>query len=284
MLVLLFPAALCAQRPAAADTTAGADAGTPAVTYGATSGALGLQDGRTQSGVSAVVRWHIGSGFAVGALPAFAHNSYPASLGGGSASGLTDLPLELSYDHTFSGAMPTTLGGGFSMSLPLGDTTAGFGSGNVGYSVNAGFGIQPSEGVSLHVGAGKPLTDYALSAALGGSNSMWGDAEATYQVTDRVGATLGFDGDFASSDSLGAARTIAGGLELGLNGPLTLTLNAAHGISGPAARWQFAVGLGTDFAGMSSLGSSSPVQRLVRALGGRSHSRTTTTGSGRRRP
>lgn len=279
----LGPAMLDAQSatPGPADSTpaagasASADAGidaTPKVTYGATAGALGLSDGRTQTGVTAVLRWHPGAGFALGMTPAFAQSIYPSSLGGGSTSGLTDLPLELSYDHSFHS---TTLGVGFGVSLPVGDTATGFGSGSVGYSVNVGASFQPTDRISVYAGAGRPLTDYALSGALGGSNATWGDLEGSYQFTSRVGGTLGFDGDLASSDSLGAARTLAGGVSIAVAGPLTLTANAAHGISGPAASWQFSLGIGTDFAGLQSLGSSSPVQRMVSALGGRSHAGST---------
>lgn len=273
------PITLAAQSASGgADSSSNQSSNTaPSVTYGATAGALGLSDGRTQTGVTAVLRWHPGGGFALGATPAFAQSSYPSSLGGGSSSGLTDLPVEASYDHTFAGVIPTTLGAAFGVSLPVGDTATGFGSGSVGYSINGGVNVQASDQLSIYFGAGRPLSDFTSASALGGSGSTWGDLEGTYQFTDRVGGTLGFDGDFTSSDSLGAARALVGGVAIGVNGPLTLTLNAAKGVSGPAASWQFSVGLGTDFANLQSLGSSSPVQRVVGALGGRSHSGNSTT-------
>ena len=262
----------------AADSSASDDGGrTPSVTYGATAGALGLSDGRTQTGVTAVFRWHPLAGLALGVTPAFAQSSYPSSMGGGSASGITDLPVELSYDHGFNPGVPTTLGLAFGVSLPVGDTATGFGSGSMGYSLSGGASVQASDKLSLHVGAGRPLTDYSMSGALGGANSTWGDLEGSYQFTDRVGGTLGFDGDFTSNDSLGAARTLVAGVAYSVAGPLTLTMNVARGISGPAASWQFSAGIGTDFAGLQSLGSSSPVQRVVGALGGRSHSGNSTT-------
>lgn len=269
------PADTSSAHSASKSGDASAGDATPTVTYGATAGTLSLSDGRTQRGVTAVVRWHPLAGLALGVTPAFAQSSYPASLGGGSASGLTDLPVELSYDHAFSGSLPTTLGLSFGVSLPVGDTATGFGSGTVGYSVDGGASFQPMDKLSLHVGAGRSLTDYSFSGALGGSNAAWGDLEGSYQFTDRVGGTLGLDGDLTSGDSLGAARTLVGGVSYAVAGPLTLTVNAAHGISGPAASWQFAVGIGTDFAGLQSLGSSSPVQRIVGALGGRSHAGST---------
>ncbi len=275
-ILALVPAVLVAQK--AVDTTSKDADASPALTYGATAGTLSLSDGRTQSGASAVLRWHMPKGFALGVSPSYASLSASSSLGTPSASGLTDVPVELTFDHTFPGVMPATLGAGFTMSLPVGDTASGLGSGSVGYSIGAGVSVSPTDQLSLHVGAGKPLSDYSLSGALGGSDNAWGDAEASYQFTDRIGGTIGFDGDIASSDTvLGASRALAGGFSFGLGGPLTLMVNAAKGISGAAANWQFSVGLGTDFANLQSLGSSSPIQRVVGALGGHSHGQSTLT-------
>ncbi len=271
------PVGVFAQKQAA-DTTSKDSDSSPSVTYGATAGVLSLSDGRTQSGASAVLRWHMPMGFALGVSPSYASLSASSTLGTASASGLTDVPVELTFDHTFPGVMPATIGAGFTVSLPVGDTVTGLGSGSAGYSIGAGLSVSPSDQFSFHVGAGKPLSDYSPSGALGGSDNVWGDAEATYQFTDRIGGTFGFDGDIASSDTvLGASRALAGGLAFGVAGPLTLTVNAAKGISGAAANWTFSVGLGTDFANLQSLGSSSPIQRVVGALGGQSHGQSTLT-------
>jgi hypothetical protein len=57
-------------------------------------------------------------------------------------------------------------------------------------------------------------------------------------------------------------------------------------VSGAAARWTTAIGIGTDFAWIGSIASSSPMQRVIAGLGrsrGNGHGKSTvagTTGTG----
>ncbi|HKO16654.1 MAG TPA: hypothetical protein VJU87_10465 [Gemmatimonadaceae bacterium] len=281
---LVFPVAGALR---AQDSSSSANPPMARVTAGVTSGALRFADGRMQEGVSAVLRYHLTSSISLAATPALARVSVPGSLGGASASGLTDLPVEIALDHELAVAASPTVGVGFAVSLPTGSTSTGFGSGALGYSIDAGIGATPVERLSLHAGAGRPLSDFTTQSALGGSGSTWGEAEASYDITDRVSASAGFDGDLSSRDSLGPARAIAAGLTLGVGGPLSVVLNGAHGVSGAAARWTFSVGFGTDFAGLESLGSSSPLQHFLKGLGGQSYRggyASAYHGSGRARP
>lgn len=241
------------------------------VTAGVTTGSMSFADRRVQQGVTGVVRWHMGRSVSVAASPTYARMSYPASLGGGSAGGFTDLPIELGLDHAFEGWWSPAVGMSLGATIPVGNQQIGLGSGSMGASVAAGVGASPMDELSLHFGAGKSLTDYSMFGALGGSNAVWGEAEMSYHVFEHLDATLGFDGDFASSDSLGAARAVALSFAAGLGGPYTLTVSGGHGVSGPAARWTFALGFGTDFAGFQAIGSSSAIQRLMRSMGGSSH-------------
>jgi hypothetical protein len=246
---------------------------TPAlpVTAGVTTGSMSFADHRVQQGVTGVVRYHVHTGISIAASPTYARMSFPAALGGGAVSGLTDLPIELGLDHSFDSNWSPAVGMSLGTTLPVGNEQVGFGSGAMGATVGAGVGLSPLDVMSLHFGAGKPLTDYSMFGALGASNAMWGEAEAGFHLLDHFDATLGFDGDIASSDSLGPARAIALSLAAGVGGPYTVTLSAGHGFSGPAARWSLALGFGTDFAGFQSLGSSSPIQRFMRSIGGSSH-------------
>ena len=241
------------------------------VTAGVTTGSMSFADRRVQQGVTAVVRWHMGRSISLAASPTYARMTYPVSLGGGSVSGLTDLPIELGLDHAFDGGWSPAVGLSLGGTIPVGDEQLGFGSGSMGASIGAGIGLSPMDEFSLHFGAGKPLTDYSMFGALGASEAVWGDAEVSYHLFEHLDATLGFDGDVASSDSLGAARALALSFAAGLGGPYTLTVSGGHGVSGPAARWTFALGFGTDFAGFQAIGSSSPIQRLMRSVGGSSH-------------
>lgn len=251
-------------------------------TYGVTGGAMSFHDGRVQQSAGAVLRFHLPYGLAIAATPATARMQFPTAVGGGTVSGLTDLPIGLSLDRDIPRS-PVSLGAEFAASIPAGDTATGFGSGKVGYSVSAGVNVAANDRLSFHVGAGRPLSDFSFQSTLGGSSSTWADAEASYQLNDRLGVSLSADGDLASQDSLGAARIIGAGLSYALIGPTTLTISTSHGVSGAAPRWTTAVGIGTDFAWIGSIASSSPMQRVAAALGGRSrrHGRgsSTTTGT-----
>ena len=253
----------------------------PRVTAGVTTGTMDFADQRVQQGVTGVLRYRIINGLSISASPTFARVAFPSTLGGGAVSGLTDLPVELSGDHAFAAPWSPTPGFSLGASLPIGDQAAGFGTGGVGASAGVGLSVSPLDGFSAHLGVGKSLNDYSLNSTLGASSEAWGDFDLSYQVSDRVEATIGIDGDLAAQDTLGAARIAALSLATSLGGPYTLTLSGGHGVSGPAARWTFAVGFGTDFAGLQALGSSSPIQRFMRSLGGQSHRGSQTTpGSG----
>lgn len=241
------------------------------VTAGATGGSQRFADGHVEQGMGAVVRLHLPLAMSIAATPAWARVTNPASLGGGSASGVVDLPVEWTIDRQLPGKMAPTVGGGLSVTLPVGDTATGFGSGAVGYGVSLGFGLAPSPNLFLHAGAGRPLTDFSTQGALGGSGSTWADLEASYQLTSVFGATLGFDGDLASSDtSIGASRALVAGASYSVGSLGAVVANVTRGVSGSAARWGISVGFGTDFAHLESLGSSSVVQRAMAALGGQS--------------
>jgi hypothetical protein len=225
-------------------------------------------DQRLQQGVTGVLRYHVAQHVSVAVSPTVARVAFPASLGGGSVSGFTDLPVEVAADHAFDAPWAPTPGISLGASLPVGDKEAGFGTGAVGANVGVGLGLAPNDVLSLHAGVGKSLEDYSLYSTLGASSSAWGDLEASYQLFERVEATVGIDGDLAAADSLGPARALVLSIATNLTGPYTLTLSTGHGISGLAARWSFAVGFGTDFAGIQALGSSSPIQRFLKSLGG----------------
>jgi hypothetical protein len=270
LLILFAPAALSAQDSSAAKTpTAAADP--RGMTFGVTSGAMDFADQRVLQGVTASLRYRFTRSMSLTLSPTYARLSFPNSLGGGSVTGLTDLPLELDADRSFDVGWSPTFGLALGTSLPVGDRQIGFGSGSVGASIGGGIGLSPSDAVSMHLGVGRPLTDYSASSVLGASGSTWGDAEVSYQLLDRVSATVGFDGDLASNDSLGPARAFALSVAANVAGPYTLTVSGGHGVSGAAARWTLALGFGTDFAGLEALGSTSPIQRFFKSMGGGSH-------------
>lgn len=268
-ILTIAPAALLAQD--SADVKPAAEHRPEAllpVTAGVTTGSMTFADRRVQQGITGVVRWHMTRWISLAASPTYARMNYPTSLGGGSAGGLTDLPIELGLDHASDGGWSPAVGLSLGATIPVGDEQIGFGSGSMGASVATGIGVSPMDELSLRLGAGKSLTAYSMFGALGASNAVWGEAEVSYHLFEHLDATLGVDGDFAASDTLGAARAVALSFAAGLGGPYTLTISGGHGVSGPAARWTFALGFGTDFAGLQAIGSSSPIQRLMRSMGG----------------
>ena len=269
LLLTLVPCALSAQDSSAVTGAPARASDGPPVTFGITSGSMSFADARVQQGVTGVLRYHFAGSLSIMASPTYARLTFPGSLGGGAVNGLTDLPIELDADHAFQAApWSPTIGLALGATLPTGDTNIGFGSGAIGANIGLGVGASPTDALSLHVGAGKPLTDYSDVGALGTSGSAWGDAEVSYQLFGHVEATVGFDGDLVSSDTLGAARAVALSVATAVAGPFAVTVSGGHGVSGAAARWTLALGIGTDYAGLEALGSSSPIQRFFRAVGG----------------
>jgi hypothetical protein len=283
LVFLVAAAPLMAQDTAnVAQQAAPTNGASPRVTAGVTTGSMDFADRRVQQAVTGVVRYRIVSAVSISASPTFARVAYPSTLGGGSVSGLTDLPVELSGDRAFDMPWSPTPGFSLGVSLPIGDQQVGFGTGGVGATAAVGLGFSPLDAFSAHVGIGRSLNGYTLNSTLGGASDTWGDLEASYQLLNRLEATVGLDGDVTASDSLGASRIVALSFATNVGGPYTVTVSGGHGVSGPAARWTFALGFGTDFAGIQSLGSSSPIQRFMRSLGGgRTHSGLgSTNGSG----
>src|SRR5690242_2977098 len=203
-ILTIAPGAVLAQ-----DTTAVKPAALLPVTAGVTTGSMTFADHRVQQGITAVARWHMRPWISLAASPTYARMSYPASLGGGAAGGLTDLPIELGLDHSFDTGWSPAIGVSLGTTIPVGDKQLGFGSGSMGASVGAGVGLSPLDELSLHLGAGKSLTDYSMFGALGASEAVWGEAEVSYHLLEHLDATVGFDGDFSSEDSLGTPRAVA---------------------------------------------------------------------------
>lgn len=278
-LLLLAPLCASAQKVDSSAATSD-DADASRLTWGTTLGAMQYPSGISQQGVSVVARVRVAPGLAIGVTPAWGHVNFPASLGGGSTSGFTDVPVELTYDHALPLRTSPVIGAAFAVTLPVGDTATGFGSGAVGYSISAGLGFSPAERVSVHAGAGRPLTDFSAQGALGGSATTWGDLSVSWAANDRVSLDAGFDGDLAGADTtVGPSRALALGAAYTLRGPLSVNANILHGVSGAAANWSFTLGFGTDFAYLESLGSSSPMQSAAGGVGGQSHSHGWGTGS-----
>jgi hypothetical protein len=252
---------------------------------GVAGGALSYEGGRHEQALGAVVRWAATPWLALSATPTMVHVREPSALTVGAfegRSGVVDLPLDATIEHGFPGRFSPGIAFALGVSLPLGDTTSGFGAGKVGYSASAGVGFSPASRVWVHLGAGRSLTDVAMQSAFTSGNG-WGDASAGVSVTDRFGVSGGFSSDIGSVDStFGHSRSINGGFSYAVRGPTTINLNASHGVSGLAPKWSLAIGFGTAFPYLNHLGAGSPLGALSDTFGGGTHGLDggTTGGSG----
>jgi hypothetical protein len=250
--------------------------------FGIASGALHYHQGRSEQSLAAMIRWAPLRWFSLAATPAGVRASTPAIAGVAPAShsGLTDLPIEATLSHTLHARMAPTISGGVALTLPLGDTASGFGTGKVGYSASAGFGFSPAERVWMQFGAGRSFSGFSVQSAFTGA-SGWGDASAGFSLTDRLSVSGGYSADLGSIDTtMSRSTSVNGGLAVALHGPLTLNVLASHGVSGAAPSWSFVMGVGTVFPYLGHLDAGSAIAQLRSTFGGGSHGLGGTIGSG----
>ena len=263
-----------------------AEEGRPGMQYGFASGALGYKTGLSEQTFGVIARWVPARWLSLSATPTMARISAPATstTRAYSQSGLEDLPFEAAVSHGFGGTYEPTLSGSLGLSLPLGDSASGFGSGRVNSSASIGLGLAPMRGVWMHLGAGHSLG--ALSAF--STSSGWGDVSAGTDLNERVGVSGGFSTDLGAVDpAIGHSTSVESGLSYHVAGRSTLNLAMSAGLSGAAPNWSLAIGFGTAFPYLNHLGaSSSSMRTLNSAVGGGSYGTNVAAGahSGRGRP
>lgn len=218
--------------------------------FGVLTGALGYQDGRSEQSVGALVRWAPTRWLALSTSPTAVHSTTPPVTGSQSISrsGLVDLPLSASLSHHFSGLLAPVVTGGLGISLPIGDTAIGFGSGRTGSSVEVGVGVSPTEATWLSLGAGRPLSGTAVQSTFS-SGAGWGDVSAGLSVSRHASLEAGYDTDLGPIDdpTVGRFTSVSAGVEYTIHGSTMLNVSSAHGLSGIAPKWSIALGIGTAF-------------------------------------
>jgi len=242
--------------------------------YGVAGGALNYDAGRSERALGAVMRWVPAQWLSLSATPTSvrANEAATSTLPSRTRSGLTDIPLDATLSHGFPGVLwSPTVAASLGITLPVGDTASGLGSGEIGYSASGGVGFAPAEGVWVHAGAGRSLSRFSVQSAFS-SGSGWGDVSAGTTVRKHVEASVGFSSDLGAVDStLGRSRSIEGGMSFGVGRAGTVNLSASHGISGVAPQWSFALGVGTAFPYLSHLGGGSTNATLQQTFGGGTH-------------
>ena len=259
------------------------DGGVRQFQFGVAAGALNYDAGRAEQALGAVLRWAPVPWFSLSASPTSvrAQEAATSSLPSSTRSGLTDIPLEATLSHGFAGVTwRPSVAGTFGVTLPVGDTVSGLGSGVVGYSASGGIGFAPAEGVWVHAGAGRSLTRFSVQSAFS-SGSGWGDVSAGAALGKHLEASAGFSSDLGAVDStLGRSRSVEGGMSFGVGRAGTVNLSASHGVSGVAPKWSFALGVGTAFPYLSRLGGGSTNETLQQTFGGGTHGLGNGKGSG----
>jgi hypothetical protein len=266
---------------AAVDSTAAdstddeADEPRHAVTTGLSYGGVNYEGGRSERATSASLRWRALPWLSIGMNPTFARSSEPNAVitrPATTRSGVTDIPMEINADRTFDVPLSPSVSLGMSVTLPVGDTASGFGSGGVGSSVNLGGGLALTDKLGVHGSVGRSLTDFSIQSTFNGTSSDFGDAGLAFQASDHLSMSVGLDGDIGAIDpTYGRAASVSGGVSVGLPLVNSLSLNASRGISGATPTWSFAIGVGTDFASIGSVSMRGAASRLRHAFGGGTH-------------
>jgi hypothetical protein len=152
---LLIAASPLAAQTAKQDAPAGPSAARQAeedrpfpVQFGLAGGALSYEGGRKEQALGAVVRWVAVPWLSFSATPTMVRVQEPTTTVGPipGRTGVVDLPLEATAEHTFEAPWSPGLALAMGVSLPLGDTATGFGAGKVGYSASAGWATPPARG------------------------------------------------------------------------------------------------------------------------------------------
>ena len=246
----------------------------PRLQYGVAGGALQYDAGRTEQALGVVFRWLPVRFLSLSVTPTTVRASEPgltATSGNVVRSGLTDMPVEATLSRSFAGALSPSASASFGVSLPIGDTASGLGSGEVGYSISGGIGFVPAKHFSVNLGAGRSLTRFSTQAAFS-SGTGWGDASVGYAFGDRVSVSGGISSDLGAVDStLGRARSIDGGASFVVGASRTVNVNMSHGVSGSAPSWSMAVGFGTAFPYLNHVGARSSDAELMNTFGGGTH-------------
>ena len=238
----------------AQDTTESAEH-PPVFSSGVAVGAMRFAGGRTEQAANLVLQWQPVSWLSFSAAPGYGRTSF----GPASSTGLTQVPLSGGALYTLSN-LPWSPALSASLESALkGDSALALGAGQHDFNAEASLSGSPTDHLNLLAAWSHPLTTNSGNPSLRLETAL---------SLGRATATLGMSSELGRPDS-GAvlSRSVAGGLAFSLLGPLTLTTDASHGISGSAPLWSFSIGLGSAFAGISPLNPSSALKRIKQTFG-----------------
>lgn len=228
----------------------------PSFATGVTAGALRFSGGRTERALSVLLLYRPMPWLRLSTAPGFARTS----LGNVSSAGLTDIPFSAAAVHGFADvAWSPSVAGGLSTTVSRGDSMAVLGLGRSAIGGSAAFTVSPTDRLDVSAEVSHPLT------ANSGNGSVSLESAMSF---GRTTGSFGLSAEVGPADSAAVlSRSIAAGLAYSLSGPLTVTVDGSHGLSGGAPTWAFSVGVGTAFAGVSPLSPTSALKRLKSVLG-----------------
>lgn len=243
----------------------------------ASAGSVHLSDTSSLSAVGGVLEYRALGWLTLGAAPTFVRSKVDTQ----TVSGFGDLPLTVAASKELATPWGPEFAAAAILTLPTGNAACGLGSGVTSVGVDAGAGISPVDPLHLSVDASRSLSAVTLSA-LDAPHSTWLDFDADVDLTQRLTASASFGGDFGGVDTTAAAREVGAGARYTLSGPLALSVDVTHRLSGAAPMWGLAVTLGTAHGGLSPLDPSSPLshqrQVFVGAVNGNGHGRNKSGG------
>ena len=272
----LLVASMALSRLAA---TQAKDAQQPAWAATASVGVVHLSDTTSLNAMGGVLEYRALSWLTLGAAPTLVQSK----VGALTTSGFGDLPLTAAASKELGSAWGPELAAAVILTLPTGNAACGLGSGVTSVGMDLGAGISPADPVHLSVDASRSLSAVTLSA-LDAPQSTWLDLDADVDLTPRLTASASLGGDFGGVDTAAAAREVGAGARYTIRGPLALSVDVTHRLSGAAPTWGFAVTLGTAGGGLSPLDPSSPLwhqrQIFVGGVNGHGRGRSGSTGTG----
>jgi Putative MetA-pathway of phenol degradation len=228
----------------------------PTLASGVTVGALRFAGGRTENAMAAILLFRPVPWLRLSTAPGFAHTS----LGNVSTTGLTDIPFNAAAVYGFEDATwSPSVAGGLSATVSPGDSSAAIGLGRSAVEAMAAFTVSPTDRLDVSADFAHPLTANSGNGSLSLESSM---------SFGRTTGSLGMSAEMGRADSAAVlSRSLAAGVAYSLSGPLTLTVDASHGLTGSAPTWALSIGIGTAFAGVSPLSPTSALRRLKNTLG-----------------
>lgn len=242
------------------------------VTGGATLGSVKLASGATQVAGTGIIQVAPAQWLTVSASPSYVHLSQAISGTTYTSSGLGDLPVTAAASTSLPGRLSPELGAALDLSLPIGNSACGLGTGTVGTSLDLGAGASLTDHLHVALGASRALSGDQGTSALSPSEATSLSLDAEYALSRRFTGSASVSGDFGVADSGQALdRSFGLGGRLALAGPMALVFDTRFGVSSGSSPWAISFGLGTAFGGTNPVSGAYSSKRIQRALSGGSN-------------